>query len=58
MLGKKEAGELRSSLLADDGGIGLALLRLDSMAEADETETALKACAVTVTPAKPSWMAD
>ena len=40
MLGEKEAGELRSSLPADDGGIGLALLRLDSMAEADETETA------------------
>jgi folate-binding protein YgfZ len=58
MLGEKEAGELRSSLPADDGGIGLALLRLDSMAEADETETALKAGAVTVTPAKPSWMAD
>ena len=58
MLGEKEAGELRSSLPADDGGIGLALLRLDSMAEADETETALKAGAVTVTQAKPSWMAD
>ena len=58
MLGEKEAGELRSSLPADDGGIGLALLRLDSMAEADETKTALKAGAVTVTPAKPSWLAD
>ena len=57
MLGEKEAGELRSSLPVDDGGIGLALLRLDSMAEADETDTALKAGAVTVTPAKPDWMA-
>ena len=58
MLGEKQAGELRSSLPGDDGGIGLALLRLDSMAEADETGTALKAGEVTVTPAKPSWMVD
>jgi folate-binding protein YgfZ len=56
MMGDEEAGELRSAVALDDGGIGLALLKIDAMAKAGETETALKAGGVTVIPAKPSWM--
>lgn len=57
MLGEHQAGELRSSLATEDGGIGLALLRLESMAEAAETGADLIAEGIKVTPSKPDWMA-
>jgi folate-binding protein YgfZ len=52
MLGEKEVGELRSALPADDGGMGLALLRLEAL----ENSAGLKAAGVAVTPQKPGWM--
>ncbi len=57
MLGARRAGELRSSLATEDGGIGLALLRLESMAEAAETGADLIAEGIKVTPVRPDWMA-
>lgn len=54
MVGEKNAGELRSSLATEDGGIGIALMRLEAL----ENSTELKADGVSVTPARPDWMAD
>jgi folate-binding protein YgfZ len=51
MLKGKEAGEVRSSQMTEDGGIGLALMRLDAL----ENSTDLKAGDVSVTPSKPDW---
>jgi hypothetical protein len=53
MLGEKEAGEVRSSQPAEDGGIGLALIRLEAL----ENSADLMAGGVVVTPQKPDWMA-
>jgi hypothetical protein len=50
----REIGEVRSSRKTEDGGIGLALMRLDALEESSE----FKAGGVAVTPDKPSWMAD
>ena len=51
-LGDREAGEMRSSI----DGRGLALLRLDRIAEAEQTGTPLYAEATEVLPAKPDWV--
>jgi folate-binding protein YgfZ len=51
-LGEREAGEMRSSI----DGQGLALLRLDRLAEAAEAGTALVAGATEVVPVKPDWV--
>ena len=51
MLGDKEAGEVRSSQMTGDGGIGLALMRLDAL----ENPAELKAGGVAVSPSKPDW---
>lgn len=53
MLGKKEAGEMRSGA----GALGLALLRLDAVAKAAETSDALTAGEARLTPQKPDWAA-
>ncbi|MBT3990834.1 MAG: folate-binding protein YgfZ [Rhodospirillaceae bacterium] len=50
--GGKNAGELRSSLITDDHGIGLALLRLEAL---DNTEP-LMADGTPLTPNKPAWV--
>jgi len=50
----KEAGEVRSSLETEDGGIGLALMRLEAL----ENSSGLKAGDITVTPTRPDWMAE
>ncbi|HEX9568928.1 MAG TPA: folate-binding protein [Rhodospirillales bacterium] len=57
MLAGREAGEMRSAAATEKGGIGLALLRLDSLAEAAQAEGGLQAAGVGVTPAKAPWMA-
>jgi hypothetical protein len=51
-LGEREAGEMRSSI----DGRGLALLRLDRIAEADQAGTALVAGTTEVVPVKPDWV--
>jgi folate-binding protein YgfZ len=51
-LGEREAGEMRSSI--DDRG--LALLRLDRIAEADQAGAPLRAGATEVLPVKPDWV--
>jgi tRNA-modifying protein YgfZ len=51
-LGELEAGEMRSSI----EGRGLALLRLDRIAEAERTGTPLSAGATEVRPIKPDWV--
>ena len=51
MLEGKEAGEVRSSQTTADGGIGLALIRLEAL----EHSADLKAGDVSVTPSKPDW---
>ena len=51
-LGELEAGEMRSGI----DGQGLALLRLDRIAEAEQTLTALSAGATEVRPVKPDWV--
>jgi folate-binding protein YgfZ len=51
-LGEREAGEMRSSI----DGQGLALLRLDRLAEAAAAGTALVAGATEVVPVKPDWV--
>jgi folate-binding protein YgfZ len=51
-LGEREAGEMRSSI----DGRGLALLRLDRIAEADQAGTPLSAGATEVVPVKPDWV--
>jgi folate-binding protein YgfZ len=51
-LGEREAGEMRSSI----EGLGLALLRLDRLAEAEQTGTPLHADATVVLPTKPDWV--
>jgi len=56
-LAGREAGEMRSAAATEKGGIGLALLRLESLAEADQAEGGLRAGDVRVTPAKARWMA-
>ncbi|MGH6662058.1 MAG: YgfZ/GcvT domain-containing protein [Rhodospirillales bacterium] len=57
MLAGREAGEMRSATATEKGGIGLALLRLESLAEAGQAEGRLQAAGVGVTPAKAPWMA-
>jgi tRNA-modifying protein YgfZ len=51
-LGEREAGEMRSSI----DGRGLALLRLDRLAEAEQAGTPLSAGATEVVPVKPDWV--
>ena len=51
-LGEREAGEMRSSI----DGRGLALLRLDRIAEADRAGAPLSAGATEVVPVKPDWV--
>jgi len=53
MSGEKEAGEVRSSQPTEDGGIGLALIRLEALEHAG----GLIAGNIDVTPQKPDWMA-
>jgi folate-binding protein YgfZ len=55
-LADREAGELRSAAATEDGAVGLALLRLESLAEADKAG-GMRAGGVRVTPAKAPWMA-
>jgi folate-binding protein YgfZ len=50
----KGAGEIRSSLATDIGGIGLALIRLEALARS----TVLLAAGVTLSPSRPYWMLD
>jgi hypothetical protein len=50
----KNAGEVRSSLTTDDGGLGIALIRLEAL----DNSSDLKAGGVSVTPTRPDWMAD
>lgn len=52
MLGESQVGELRSSLATDDGGIGLALMKLEAL----ENSAELRAGDVAVIPEKPGWM--
>jgi hypothetical protein len=51
-LGEREAGEMRSSI----DGRGLALLRLDRIAEAEQAGAPLSAGATEVVPVKPDWV--
>jgi hypothetical protein len=53
MLGEKEAGEMRSG----SDGRGLALLRLDAVEKAAESNAALTAGEARLTPKKPDWAA-
>jgi folate-binding protein YgfZ len=53
MLGDKEAGEIRSV----HGDVGLALMRLEQVAEAARDGRALVAGAATIVPQKPAWAA-
>jgi len=55
MLGGKEAGEVRSSQITEDGGIGLALMRLEHVTGADEMDAGFTAGGVKVSPSKPDW---
>ncbi|MCH8237429.1 MAG: folate-binding protein YgfZ [Proteobacteria bacterium] len=55
MLADAEAGELRSGLATGEGGIALALMRLESMAEAARTGAGFSAAGIGVKPAKPDW---
>ncbi|MEE8351313.1 MAG: folate-binding protein [Rhodospirillales bacterium] len=57
MMGEKEAGEMRSSVTTDNGGIGLALLRLENLEDVKDGDD-LKAGEVSLTPQKPAWMAN
>jgi tRNA-modifying protein YgfZ len=50
-LGDKEAGELRSS----QGDVALALLRLETVAEAAQSGETLRAGAARLTPIRPDW---
>jgi len=50
----KNAGEVRSSLANDFGGIGLALIRLEALSNSAD----LLSEGVTVTPSRPHWMLD
>lgn len=52
LLGDAEAGEMRSGR----DGLGLALLRLEAVAEAERDGRPLTAGAARLTPIKPSWM--
>ena len=56
-LAGREAGEMRSAAATEKGGIGLALLRLESLVEADHAGGGLQAGSVRVIPAKARWMA-
>jgi len=56
MAGEKNAGEMRSSIPIADGGIGLALLRLENL-DGVKGGGDLKAGDVSVIPQKPAWMA-
>jgi folate-binding protein YgfZ len=51
MLGDKEAGVMRSAR----GGLGLALLRLEQVGEAESTGQALRANGAKLRPKKPAW---
>jgi hypothetical protein len=53
MLGEKEAGEIRSV----HGDLGLALMRLEQVAEAARDGRKLVAGAATIVPQKPAWAA-
>ncbi|NQU60568.1 MAG: folate-binding protein YgfZ [Rhodospirillales bacterium] len=53
MLGEKEAGEVRSSVATEDGGVGLALMRLEAI---EDVSAKLIADGVSVAPSKPGWM--
>jgi folate-binding protein YgfZ len=53
LLGDKDAGEMRSA----SGDLGLALVRLDALAEAEARGAALTAGDAQVTPVKPDWLA-
>lgn len=52
--GTREIGEVRSA----ENGFGLALLRLDRLADAEEKGQALDADGVTVKPERPTWFLD
>jgi hypothetical protein len=54
-LNGRDAGELRSGIATSDGGLGLALMRLESLGEAADGE--LEAGGVPLKPAKAPWMA-
>ncbi len=47
----KDVGEVRSSIATEEGGIGLALMRLEAL----ENSAGLKAGDVAVSPSKPDW---
>jgi len=53
MRGEKEVGQLRSSIATEDGGIGLALIRLEAL---DEAGAKLMVDGINVTVVKPDWM--
>ncbi len=52
MLGKREAGEMRSGL----DKMGLAMLRLEMVEKAETEGTALTAKDAKLTPHRPAWM--
>jgi folate-binding protein YgfZ len=52
--GDKVAGEIRSSLVTESGGIGIALIRLDALGGS----TNLLSDGVKITPSRPHWMLD
>lgn len=54
--GAREAGEMRSSLVENGEGIGLALLRLEAAGKALKGEVTLKSAGVDLTPALPEYM--
>ena len=53
MAGGKDAGEVRSSLATEDGGLGIALIHLEAL----ENSAGFKAGDVALTPEIPGWMA-
>jgi folate-binding Fe-S cluster repair protein YgfZ len=52
-LGDQDAGEMRSAA----GELGLALVRLEALAEAEAKGATLTAGEAKVTPVKPGWLA-
>jgi folate-binding protein YgfZ len=54
--GVREAGEMRSSLVENGEGIGLALLRLDAAGKALNGEVTLKSAGADLTPALPDYL--
>jgi hypothetical protein len=53
LLGDKDAGEMRSAA----GDLGLALVRLEALEEAEASSTPLTAGTTRVVPGKPDWLA-